>query len=77
MATQTISTRQSMDRDTGGFVVVTGSAIIANFDRLGVLFTLSGQKAASGINPATDGYRDGGLDTTTLRIDSGTAAYSR
>jgi hypothetical protein len=31
---------------------------VANFDRLGILLTLSGQKAAEGINPATDEYRD-------------------
>jgi flagellin len=53
-------------------VVATGSAIVANFDRLGVQLTLSGQKAAEGINPATAGYRDGELDGRSLVVSTGT-----
>ncbi len=34
--------------------------------------TLSGVKAAEGINPATDGYRDGDLDGLTFVVNSGT-----
>jgi flagellin len=63
VASQTIDIGPALDADaaTGG-VVATGSSIVANFDRLGVQLTLTGQKAAEGINPASDGYRDGELD---------------
>jgi flagellin len=53
-------------------VVATSSSIVANFDRLGIQLTLSGQKAAEGINPATDGYRDTDLDGALLVVNSGT-----
>ena len=46
--------------------------MVASFDRLGIQLTLSGQRAASGTNPATDGYRDGELDGLSLVVDSGT-----
>ena len=72
IATQTIDVGPSLDFDAAGPVVATGSAIVASFDRLGVQLTLSGQRAASGTNPATDGYRDGELDGLTLVIDAGT-----
>ena len=72
VATQTIDLGAALDTDAGGGLVATGSSIIANFDRLGVQLTLSGQLPAEGINPATDGYRDGDLDGTVLQIDSGT-----
>jgi len=71
VATQTIDLGPALDADDAGGVVATGSSIIANFDRLGVQLTLSGLKDAEGINPATDGYRDGDLNTTILQIDSG------
>ena len=71
VATQTIDIGPALDADDAGGVVATGSSIIANFDRLGVQLTLSGLKDAEGINPATDGYRDGDLNTTILQIDSG------
>tara|TARA_Y100000588_G_scaffold251538_2_gene266035 strand:+ start:5697 stop:6887 length:1191 start_codon:yes stop_codon:yes gene_type:complete len=71
VATQTIDLGPGLDADGVGGVVATGSSIIANFDRLGVQLTLSGLKDAEGINPATDGYRDGDLNTTILQIDSG------
>jgi flagellin len=67
VATQTIDIGPALDVDgAAGGVVATGSSIIANFDRLGVTLTLSGNKPAEGINPATDGYRDGELDATIL-----------
>jgi flagellin len=72
IATQTINIRPSLDFDAVGGVVASGSAIIASFDRLGVQLTLGGQRAAQGIDPATDGYRDGDLDGTSLVIESGT-----
>jgi flagellin len=71
--TQTINLGpRGLDTDGAGGVVATGSSMVANFDRLGLQLTLSGQKAAAGVNPATDGYRTGDLDATTLRIDTGT-----
>ena len=72
VATQTIDIGPALDADGVGGVVATGSAIVANFDRLGIQLTLSGQKAAEGLNPATDGYRDSDLNGTELVIDSGT-----
>ena len=74
VATQTIDIGAALDADgaaqTG--VVATGSSVLANFDRLGIQLTLSGSQGAEGINPATDGYRDGELDGLDLVIDSGT-----
>ena len=49
VATQTVDIGPQLDADTAGGVVATGSSIVANFDRLGVQLTLSGQKAAEGI----------------------------
>jgi|SaaInl8_200m_RNA_FD_contig_31_2564985_length_2080_multi_13_in_0_out_0_1 flagellin len=71
VATQTVDIGPQLDADAVGGVVATGSSIVANFDRLGVQLTLSGQKAAEGINPATDGYRDDDLDGALLVINSG------
>ena len=75
VATQTIDIGPALDADTavGGLgVVATGSAIVANFDRLGVQLTLSGQRNSTLTSPAIDGYRDGELDGLTLTIGSGT-----
>ena len=73
VTTQTIDIGTGLDVDAGtGGVVATGSSVVANFDRLGIQLTLSGQKVAEGNNPATDGYRDGDLNATQLVIDSGT-----
>lgn len=74
VATQTIDIGPALDSDGAAQsgVVATGSSIIANFDRLGIQLTLSGSKSAEGINPATDGYRDGDLDGLDLVLDSGT-----
>ncbi len=72
VATQTINIRPSLDFDAVGGAVATGSSIIASFDRLGVQFTLSGQRAAQGIDPATDGYRDGDLNGTEMIVEAGT-----
>ena len=71
VATQTVDIGPQLDADAVGGVVATGSSIVANFDRLGVQLTLSGQKAAEGINPATDGYRDDDLDGALLVINTG------
>lgn len=71
VVSQTIDIGQALDTDAVGGVVASGSAIVANFDRLGIQLTLSGQKAAEGINPATDGYRDNDLDTAQLVVNSG------
>lgn len=71
--TQTLDLGPALDIDgAGSGVVATNSAIVANFDRLGIQLTLSGQKPAEGVHPATDGYRDGDLDGTALVIGSGT-----
>lgn len=72
VATQTIRMGTQLDIDGGGGVVATGSAVVANFDRLGIQLTLSGQKDAQGLNPAIAGYRDGGLDGTAIEIEAGT-----
>ena len=73
IATQTVDIGPALDADgaTGG-IVATGSAIVANFDRLGIQLTLSGQRNATLTSPALDGYRDGELDGLTLNIESGT-----
>jgi flagellin len=72
VATQTIDIGPALDVDgAAGGVVATGSSIIANFDRLGVTLTLGGSKPAEGIDPATDGYRDGDLDGTSLIVNQG------
>ena len=71
VVSQTIDIGPALDTDAVGGVVASSSAIIANFDRLGIQLTLSGQKAAEGLNPATDGYRDSDLDATQLVINSG------
>jgi len=74
VATQTIDLGPALDSDgaASAGIVATGSSIIANFDRIGVQLTLAGNRPAEGINPATDGYRDGDLDGLDLVIDSGT-----
>ena len=72
IATQTIDIGAALDNDGVGGVVATGSSIIANFDRLGVLLTLSGARNATLADPATDGYRDGELNGLSLTIDGGT-----
>jgi flagellin len=72
VATQTVDLGPALDIDGAGGVVATGSAIVANFDRLGIQLTLSGQHPTAGIKPATDGYRDGDLDGATLTVNAGT-----
>lgn len=73
VATQTIDIGPALDTDgAAGGVVATGSAIVANFDRLGIQLTLSGQRNPTLTSPAIDGYRDGELDGLTLNIESGT-----
>ncbi|MDP6777555.1 MAG: flagellin [Candidatus Latescibacteria bacterium] len=73
IATQTIDIGPALDTDDGtGSVVATGSSIVANFDRLGIQLTLTGQRDATSAYPASDGYRDGELDGLTMVVDSGT-----
>lgn len=69
VVTQTIDLGTALDNDAAGGVVATGSSIVANFDRLGIQLTLSGQRGASQFEPATDGYRDGELDGLLLQVD--------
>ena len=73
VATQTIDIGPALDTDGAtGSVVATGSSIVANFDRLGIQLTLTGQRDATAAYPASDGFRDGELDTLTMVVDSGT-----
>lgn len=72
VATQTLNLGPAIDFDGAGAVVASGSAIVANFDRLGIQLTLSGQKSADGLSPATDGFRDGDLDGLAIAVESGT-----
>ena len=72
VTTQTIDASLILDQDAVGSVAITGSSVVANFDRLGVQITLSGQKAAQGLAPATDGYRDGDLNGRFIQVDAGT-----
>jgi flagellin len=69
--TQTFDIGAALDNDGSG-VVATGSSIVANFDRLGIQLTLSGQRPGDDVFPATDGYRDGDLNGLNLVINSGT-----
>lgn len=72
VVTQTIRTGTALDRDGAGSVVATGGAAVFSFDRLGIQISLSGQRNASGNNPALNGYRNGDLDGTAIQIDAGT-----
>jgi flagellin len=69
VTTQTIDLGTSLDNDAAGGVVATGSSIVANFDRLGIQLTLSGQRNAGQFAPASDGYRDGELDGLQLVVE--------
>ena len=60
VATQTIDIGSILDQDGVGGVVATGTTVVANFDRLGIILTLD------------DRYRDGDLDGETIQIDQGT-----
>ena len=53
-------------------MVATGSTVVANFDRLGIVLNLTGQRNSNWANPALAGYRDGNLDGETLLISGGT-----
>ena len=73
IVTQTIALGTSLDADAApGGVVATDSSIVANFDRLGIQLTLTGNRQAQGFVPASEGYRDGDLDGLVIQIDSGT-----
>ena len=62
--TQTIRIATLLDGDD----VATGTSTVANFDRLGVQVTLAGAEVAD----ATGSYSDGGLDSETITVNSGT-----
>ena len=64
VVTQTIRIATLLD----GNDVATGTSTVANFDRLGIQVTLAG----SGVSNATGSYTDGGLDTETIVVNSGT-----
>jgi len=72
VTTQTIDIGPALDTDDDAAVVATGSSIVANFDRLGIQLTLSGNKAAEGSDPEILGYRDDDLDGLELVVNSGT-----
>ncbi len=72
VVSQTIDIGTALDFDgAAGGVVATGSSVVANFDRLGIQLTLTGQRIAQGIDPASDGYRDGELDGLALEVSGG------
>ena len=73
VATQTIDIGPALDTDgAANGVVATGSSIVANFDRLGIQLTLTGQRNAGNFIPASNGYRDGDLGGLVMLVESGT-----
>ena len=72
VVSQTIDIGAALDSEGANSFVATGSSIVANFDRLGIQLTLTGERDASHPNPASDGYIDGELDGLDLVIDEGT-----
>ena len=72
VVSQTIDIGTALDSEGANSFVATGSSIVANFDRLGIQLTLTGERDASHPNPASDGYIDGELDGLDLVIDEGT-----
>ena len=62
--TQTLNAGTLLD----GSVVASGTSVVANFDRLGILVTLAGAEATG----ATGSYVDGDLDATSLIVESST-----
>ena len=73
VVTQTISLGPALDNDGIGGVVATGTSLIANFDRLGIALTLTGQRGTTSNSPASDGYRDGDLDGLGFVIEGNQA----
>ena len=72
VVSQTIDIGAALDSEGANGFVATGSSIVANFDRLGIQLTLTGERDASLHNPASDGYIDGELQGLFLVIDEGT-----
>ncbi len=72
VVSQTIDIGAALDSEGANGFVATGSSIVANFDRLGIQITLTGERDASLHNPASDGYIDGELNGLNLVIDEGT-----
>lgn len=64
IVTQTISINQQLD----GNAMVTGTTIVANFDRLGIQVNLAGADVAN----ATGQYAAGDLEGQTIVIEAGT-----
>ncbi len=73
VVTQTISLGPALDNDGIGGVVATGTSLVANFDRLGIALTLTGQRGTTSNSPASDGYRDGDLDGLGIVIEGNQA----
>ena len=72
VVSQTIDIGAALDSEGANGFVATGSSIVANFDRLGIQITLTGERDASLHNPVSDGYIDGELNGLDLVIEEGT-----
>ena len=64
---QTISIGTMLD----GNVVATGTQVVANFDRLGIVVTLAGD-GVEALGATGGSYSDGDLDTKTIVVQEGT-----
>ena len=64
---QTISIGTMLD----GNVVATGTQVVANFDRLGIVVTLAGN-GVEALGATGGSYTDGDLDTKTIVVQEGT-----
>lgn len=64
---QTISIGTMLD----GNVVATGTQVVANFDRLGIVVTLAGN-GVEALGATGGSYSDGDLDTKTIVVQEGT-----
>lgn len=69
IVTETIDLGTALDSDNLGGVVATSSSIVANFGRLGIQLTLSGQRDLGQFEPPSIGYRDGDLDGLKLLVE--------
>ena len=68
IVSQTVDIGPTLDTDgAAGAVVASGSAIVANFDRLGIQVTLAG----ADVDGAAGQFSDGGLNNAELVIESG------
>ena len=65
VVSQTISVGQLLDSNNA---IVTGTTVVANFDRLGIQVTLAGHN----VQNATGSYQDGSLNEQTIIVGEGT-----